>query len=79
MEVLGTILGIIWEQWIDISMTIYQVILHLYTVYIFIQSQISQKDYVPHMQNAEKATSLCATQMMCGLPSYQSMATQTAR
>ncbi|XP_037035530.1 endoplasmic reticulum metallopeptidase 1-like isoform X2 [Bradysia coprophila] len=32
-------------------------------------------DFVPQMKNAEKATSLCDTEMMCGLPSYQAMAT----
>jgi len=32
-------------------------------------------DYVPHMQFAEKASSLCEREMMCGLPSYQAIAT----
>jgi len=32
-------------------------------------------DYVPQMQTAEKASTLCDTEMMCGLPSYQSVAT----
>lgn len=40
---------------------------------------IFHQDYVPHMQSAEKASSLCDTEMMCGLPSYQAMATKTTR
>ncbi|KAJ6642253.1 Endoplasmic reticulum metallopeptidase 1, partial [Pseudolycoriella hygida] len=35
-------------------------------------------DYVPQLRNAEKATALCDTEMMCGLPSYQAMATFTS-
>lgn len=36
-------------------------------------------DHVPQMRLAEKASALCDTEMMCALPSYQSMATFTSR